>query len=366
MPWHPIERFRLATIALRGSRIVLVTAHRRESFGAGFEAICRAIAELAARFPETHFIYPVHLNPNVREPVYRILREHAGGAGGKSKAGNIHLIEPVPYLDFVVLMGRASLILTDSGGIQEEAPSLGTPVLVMREATERPEALGSGLVRLVGTDRERIVSETAKLLESEGIDRDVPDIQFARRHPNPYGDGKAAERIVAAHCHGDAAVNACIDAGIDCIEHGSLATDETLDLMVERGTFLVATSYLADGMDVSNADPELQAKAAEVFPRSRETISKAIKKGVKVACGTDAPAIPHGRNAKELISLVNRGMTPIQAIRAALYGNAHALRVPSPRPTWTMTSGSPSWPLGAGASSPATRRFSAGPPRSTQ
>jgi imidazolonepropionase-like amidohydrolase len=122
---------------------------------------------------------------------------------------------------------------------------------------------------------------------------------------------------VAAHAHGDAGIRACIEAGFDCIEHGSLATDETLDLMVERGTFLVATSYLADGMDVSNADPELQAKAAEVFPRSRETISKAIKKGVKVACGTDAPAIPHGRNAKELITLVNRGMTPLQAIRAA-------------------------------------------------
>ena len=130
---------------------------------------------------------------------------------------------------------------------------------------------------------------------------------------------------VAAHAHGDAGIRACIEAGFDCIEHGSLATDETLDLMVERGTFLVATSYLADGMDVSNADPELQAKAAEVFPRSRETISKAIKKGVKVACGTDAPAIPHGRNAKELISLVNRGMSPLEAIRAATVVSAELI-----------------------------------------
>ncbi|MEU9025477.1 amidohydrolase family protein [Actinomadura sp. NPDC048394] len=122
---------------------------------------------------------------------------------------------------------------------------------------------------------------------------------------------------VAAHCMGDEAIRNAIEAGIDCIEHGSLASDETLDLMIERGTFLVATTYLADGMDTSRAAPELQAKAAEVFPRSRATISKAIAKGVKVACGTDAPAIPHGKNAKELLALVERGMTPLQALRAA-------------------------------------------------
>jgi len=121
----------------------------------------------------------------------------------------------------------------------------------------------------------------------------------------------------AVHAHGDAGIRAAVEAGIDCIEHCSLASDETLDLMVERGTFLVATTYLADGMDVSRAAPELQAKAAEVFPRARKTISRAIEKGVKVACGTDAPAIPHGRNAKELVALVDRGMTPLQAIRAA-------------------------------------------------
>ncbi|HKA85104.1 MAG TPA: amidohydrolase family protein [Acidimicrobiales bacterium] len=122
---------------------------------------------------------------------------------------------------------------------------------------------------------------------------------------------------VAAHAHGDAGIRAAIEAGIDCIEHGSLMSDETLDLMIERGTFLVATTYLADGMDVSHAAPELQAKAADVFPRARETISKAIERGARVACGTDAPAIPHGRNAKELLALVDRGMTPLQAIRAA-------------------------------------------------
>ena len=132
---------------------------------------------------------------------------------------------------------------------------------------------------------------------------------------------------VAAHCHGDEAIKAAVLAGIDCIEHGSLASEETLDLMIEHGTFLVATTYLADGMDVSRADPELQAKAAEVFPRARATISRAIEKGVKVACGTDAPAIPHGRNAKELLALVDRGMTPLQAIRAATTVSAELIDV---------------------------------------
>jgi imidazolonepropionase-like amidohydrolase len=132
---------------------------------------------------------------------------------------------------------------------------------------------------------------------------------------------------VTAHCFGEAVLPGLIEAGIDCIEHGSLASDETLDLMVERGTFLVATTYLADGMDVSRAAPELQAKAAEVFPRARATISKAIDRGVRVACGTDAPAIPHGRNAKELIALVDRGMTPLQAIRAATTVSAELIDV---------------------------------------
>jgi imidazolonepropionase-like amidohydrolase len=122
---------------------------------------------------------------------------------------------------------------------------------------------------------------------------------------------------VAAHAHGDDGIRAAVEAGFDCIEHGSLMSDATLELFIDRGTFLVATTYLADGMDVSHAAPELQAKAAEVFPRARETIKKAIERGARVACGTDAPAIPHGRNAKELLALVDRGMTPLQAIRAA-------------------------------------------------
>jgi imidazolonepropionase-like amidohydrolase len=132
---------------------------------------------------------------------------------------------------------------------------------------------------------------------------------------------------VAAHAHGDAGIRAAIDAGIDCIEHGSLMSDETLDLLVEQDRFLVATTYLADGMDTSRAAPELQAKAAEVFPRAKATISKAIAKGARVACGTDAPAIPHGKNAKELLALVDRGMTPLQAIRAATLVSAELIDV---------------------------------------
>jgi UDP-N-acetylglucosamine 2-epimerase (non-hydrolysing) len=171
-------------------RLVMITGHRRENFGPGFENICRSIAELARRFPETHFVYPVHLNPNVREPVSRLLD---GGSSGRMLP-NIHLLNPLPYLSFVGLMERASVILTDSGGIQEEAPSLGKPVLVMRETTERPEGINAGTVRLVGTDMDRIVSEMSRLL----TDRGAYD-SMSRAH-NPYGDGRATERILAA-CH---------------------------------------------------------------------------------------------------------------------------------------------------------------------
>jgi imidazolonepropionase-like amidohydrolase len=132
---------------------------------------------------------------------------------------------------------------------------------------------------------------------------------------------------VAAHAHGDDGIRAAIEAGIDCIEHGSLMSDETLDLLVERGTFLVPTTYLADGMDVSRAAPELQRKAADVFPRAKETISKAVARGARIACGTDAPAIPHGRNAKELIALVDRGMSPLDAIRSATTVSAELIDV---------------------------------------
>jgi UDP-N-acetylglucosamine 2-epimerase (non-hydrolysing) len=176
-----------ALATTNGPRLVLITGHRRESFGPGFEAICKAIAELARRFPETAFVYPVHLNPNVRKPVNQILR-----SAGTS---NIHLIEPLPYLPFVAMMNRSVVILSDSGGVQEEAPSLGKPVLVMRDTTERPEAVIAGTVKLVGTDEAKIVEETGKLL----TDKAAYD-EMARAH-NPYGDGKATGRIVAA-CDG--------------------------------------------------------------------------------------------------------------------------------------------------------------------
>lgn len=164
-----------------GERMVLITGHRRENFGKGFEHICAAIRNLAERFPDTHFVYPVHLNPNVREPVSRILGKHCGR--------NVHLIEPQSYLPFVALMNRAYLILTDSGGVQEEAPSLGKPVLVMRETTERPEAVEAGTVKLIGTDRERIEYETALLLT------DADAYGKMAMTMNPYGDGRAVERI---------------------------------------------------------------------------------------------------------------------------------------------------------------------------
>jgi len=130
---------------------------------------------------------------------------------------------------------------------------------------------------------------------------------------------------VAAHAHGDGAIRACIRAGVDCIEHGSLASDDTIQMMVDHGTFLVPTSYLSEGLDISMAAPELQAKAAEVFPQARAMLGRAIKAGVKIACGTDAPAVPHGKNAKELWAMVDRGMTPMQALQAATMTSAELI-----------------------------------------
>ena len=164
-------------------RMVLITGHRRENFGEGFEHICRSIRLLAERHPDVRFVYPVHLNPNVREPVFRILGEDA--------PENIHLIAPQGYLSFVSLMDRATLLLTDSGGVQEEAPSLGKPVLVMRDTTERPEAVEAGTAKLVGTRTGDIVSAVSELLADENA--------YARmaHAVNPYGDGHAVERILS-------------------------------------------------------------------------------------------------------------------------------------------------------------------------
>ena len=164
-------------------RMVLITGHRRENFGDGFEHICTAIRNLAELFPDTHFVYPVHLNPNVREPVGRIL--------GHYNSKNVHLIEPQSYLPFVALMNRAYLILTDSGGVQEEAPSLGKPVLVMRDTTERPEAVTAGTVKIIGTNQDSIERETASLLN------DKVEYKKMATAVNPYGDGKAVARIVS-------------------------------------------------------------------------------------------------------------------------------------------------------------------------
>lgn len=161
-------------------RLVLVTGHRRENFGEGFENICQALKEIADLNPDVEIVYPVHLNPNVQEPVHRLLAD----------CPSVHLIEPQDYLPFVYLMDRSYLIITDSGGVQEEAPSLGKPVLVMRETTERPEAVTAGTVKLVGTDPEKIVRETNRLLKN-----DQAYVEMARSM-NPYGDGLAAERIV--------------------------------------------------------------------------------------------------------------------------------------------------------------------------
>lgn len=162
-------------------RFVLVTGHRRESFGEGFENICQAIRDISLANPDVDIIYPVHLNPNVQEPVNRILQ-------GLS---NVYLIPPIEYEPFVFLMSRASLILTDSGGVQEEAPTFETPVLVMRETTERPEGVDSGVVRLVGTQRTKIAGDANEILK-------VPDCWSLKGKQNPYGDGRASDRIVDA------------------------------------------------------------------------------------------------------------------------------------------------------------------------
>lgn len=165
-----------------GNRAVLITGHRRESFGSGFEEICRAIRDLARARPDVHFVYPVHLNPQVQTPV----QAHLAGLA------NVHLLPPMDYVPFVRLMGRSTLILTDSGGIQEEAPGLGKPVLVMREKTERPEGVEAGTVALVGADHHRIVEGVSRLLDDE---REYNRMASA---VNPYGDGHAAQRIADA------------------------------------------------------------------------------------------------------------------------------------------------------------------------
>ncbi|MBQ3595255.1 MAG: UDP-N-acetylglucosamine 2-epimerase (non-hydrolyzing) [Bacteroidales bacterium] len=165
-------------------KLVLITGHRRENFGEGFRNICNAIKTLSIKYPDVDFVYPMHLNPNVRKPIAEIF------GNDKDKSGNTFFIEPLDYLNFVFLMEKADIILTDSGGIQEEAPSLGKPVLVMRDNTERPEALEAGTVKLVGTDYDKIINEVSELLDNE------ESYNKMSKAVNPYGDGSACKRIV--------------------------------------------------------------------------------------------------------------------------------------------------------------------------
>lgn len=167
-----------------GKKLVLITGHRRENFGDGFISMCSAIKTLTEKYPDVDFVYPMHLNPNVRKPIHEVFGEDL------SNLGNMFFIEPLEYLSFVYLMEKSHIVLTDSGGIQEEAPGLGKPVLVMRDTTERPEALEAGTVKLVGTDYDKIVDEVSRLIE------DTMFYAKMSQAVNPYGDGKACERIV--------------------------------------------------------------------------------------------------------------------------------------------------------------------------
>lgn len=168
-----------------GKKLVLITGHRRENFGDGFINMCTAIKDLVLKYPDVDFVYPMHLNPNVRKPIHEVFGDNL------DKLGNMFFIEPLQYLEFVFLMEKSTIVLTDSGGIQEEAPGLGKPVLVMRDTTERPEALSSGTVHLVGTDYDRIVNEVSMLLD------DPKAYDTMSRAVNPYGDGKTCLRIVS-------------------------------------------------------------------------------------------------------------------------------------------------------------------------
>lgn len=166
-----------------GKKLVLITGHRRENFGDGFISICTAIKDLSRRYPEVDFVYPMHLNPNVRKPIHEVFGEDL------SNLGNMFFIEPLEYLSFVYLMEKSTIVLTDSGGIQEEAPGLGKPVLVMRDTTERPEALDAGTVKLVGTDYDKIVNEVSALIDDQKV------YEKMSMAVNPYGDGLACSRI---------------------------------------------------------------------------------------------------------------------------------------------------------------------------
>lgn len=176
----------------RGKKLVLITGHRRENFGEGFISMVTAMKDLSEKYPEVDFVYPMHLNPNVRKPIAQVFGDGAVNGKPSTVNNNFFFIEPLQYLEFVYLMEKSTVVLTDSGGIQEEAPGLGKPVLVMRDTTERPEALKSGTVHLVGTNHDLIVNEVSTLLE------DTVEYERMSKAVNPYGDGKACSRIVRA------------------------------------------------------------------------------------------------------------------------------------------------------------------------
>ena len=189
---YDVKRLKVQGSSVQGRKLVLITGHRRENFGEGFISMVTAMKDLSEKYPEVDFVYPMHLNPNVRKPIHEVFTgmDSLSLGEGWGEAHNFFFIEPLQYLEFVYLMEKSTVVLTDSGGIQEEAPGLGKPVLVMRDTTERPEALESGTVHLVGTNHDLIVSEVSTLID------DAAAYKKMSTAVNPYGDGKACERIV--------------------------------------------------------------------------------------------------------------------------------------------------------------------------
>ena len=299
--------------------------------------------------PETPTGLPLPMHGVQDDPVYRTLRGTVNAKttllAGFTTVRNLGLMVKTDGYLLDVDLGRA----IDAGFV------------VGPRIVSAGHAISPTGGHLEPTMFQRFAPHIMPLSVEEGIANGVPEVRKAVRYQLKYGAGvikisasggimshsgppgaqqysdeelaaivDEAHRAgirVAAHAHGDDAIRACIRAGVDCIEHGSLASDDTIQMMIDHGTFLVPTSYLSEGLDVSKADPEKQAKAAELFPRARETLRKAIERGVKIACGTDAPAIPHGDNAKELWALVDRGMTPMQALQAATITSAALINV---------------------------------------
>ena len=299
--------------------------------------------------PETPTGLPLPMHGVQDDPVYRTLR---GTVNAKTTL----------LAGFTTVRNLGLMVKTDGYLLDVDlARAIDAGFVVGPRIVSAGHAISPTGGHLEPTMFQRFAPHIMPLSVEEGIANGVPEVRKAVRYQLKYGAGvikisasggimshsgppgaqqysdeelaaivDEAHRAgirVAAHAHGDDAIRACIRAGVDCIEHGSLASDDTIQMMIDHGTFLVPTSYLSEGLDVSKADPEKQAKAAELFPRARDTLRKAIERGVKIACGTDAPAIPHGDNAKELWALVDRGMTPMQALQAATITSAALINV---------------------------------------